>query len=206
MDIKALVAIPQAKQGNARKVWSIDLETVWLPFFTATNAVGETAIPADALGAPLRLAYEKDGTTPRFSDSGRPVIRVAKELAQHVTYVRQNFTASLIAHAHEVATENPDAYKAMVEANMQAGAPIIRRDSDKLTAAIIARTVEVKPPADVIPPAPPAVKKTVKAKAKVKNTPPARNPARPPDVIPPANAPSNGGTPEPEREPAMATA
>ena len=60
--IKALVT-PQAKQaGNSRKVWSVDLETVWLPFFTATNTQGDTAIPSEALGAPLRLGYNKDGT------------------------------------------------------------------------------------------------------------------------------------------------
>ena len=42
--IKQLVT-PQAKSANtARKVWSIDLEPVWLPFFTATNTMGDTAI------------------------------------------------------------------------------------------------------------------------------------------------------------------
>jgi hypothetical protein len=49
---------PQAGKPTGRKVWSIDLETVWLPFFTATNTVKKTTIPAEALGAPLRLAYE----------------------------------------------------------------------------------------------------------------------------------------------------
>ena len=36
MDINGLLQrITRKPQG--RKVWSIDLETVWLPFFTATN-------------------------------------------------------------------------------------------------------------------------------------------------------------------------
>ena len=35
---------PTANKATSRKVWSIDLETVWLPFFTATNAMGDTAI------------------------------------------------------------------------------------------------------------------------------------------------------------------
>jgi hypothetical protein len=40
--IKALVT-PQAKKANtSRRVWSIDLETVWLPFFMATNVMGDT--------------------------------------------------------------------------------------------------------------------------------------------------------------------
>ena len=41
--------------------------------------MGDTAIPSEALGAPLRLGYNKDGTV-KFSNSGKPVIRVAKEL------------------------------------------------------------------------------------------------------------------------------
>ncbi|GAJ15229.1 unnamed protein product, partial [marine sediment metagenome] len=58
--IKSLL-LPNAKSPRGRRVWSIDLETAWLPFFTATNTMGDTAIPADALGAPIRLAYDKDG-------------------------------------------------------------------------------------------------------------------------------------------------
>ena len=42
--IKSLVT-PTTKQPQGRKVWSIDLQQVWLPFFTATNTMGDTAIP-----------------------------------------------------------------------------------------------------------------------------------------------------------------
>ena len=111
--IKALVT-PQAKKaGTSRRVWSIDLETVWLPFFTATNTMGDTAIPHEALGAPLRLGYNKDGTV-KFSLAGRPVIRVAKELSDSVRMVRDNFTASLSDYANGVIMENPDGYKAQI--------------------------------------------------------------------------------------------
>ena len=56
--IKSLL-IPSIKKPQGRKVWSIDLEQVWLPFFTATNTQGDTAIPVDALGCPLRLGSIK---------------------------------------------------------------------------------------------------------------------------------------------------
>ena len=56
--IKSLL-IPSIKKPQGRRVWSIDLEQVWLPFFTATNTMGDTAIPVDALGCPLRLGYDK---------------------------------------------------------------------------------------------------------------------------------------------------
>ena len=111
--IKSLLA-PNTKKPQGKKVWSIDLETVWLPFFTATNTMGDTAIPSDALGCPLRLAYDKAGAV-RFSQSGRPVIRVAKEISDNVRLVRDNFTANLINYAGEVMNQNTEAYKAQVE-------------------------------------------------------------------------------------------
>ena len=111
--IKSLLA-PNTKKPQGRKVWSIDLETVWLPFFTATNTMGDTAIPSDALGCPMRLLMTKVGAV-RFSQSGKPVIRVAKELSDNVRLVRDNFTANLINYAGEVMTEHPNEYKQQVE-------------------------------------------------------------------------------------------
>ena len=129
--IKSLLR-PNGSKPKGRRVWSVDLEGVWLPFFNATNAMGETAIAHDTLGAPLRLAYEKDGSV-RFSpNTGRPVIRVVKELQDSVRLVRENFVAGLLAYAHEVVTENPDAYREQVEANQSAGQPIIDNDRQAL--------------------------------------------------------------------------
>jgi hypothetical protein len=51
---------PRTKKVQGRKVWSLDLETFWIPVFTASNTIGETNIPSDALGAPLRLAVDDD--------------------------------------------------------------------------------------------------------------------------------------------------
>jgi len=132
--IKSLL-MPNGKQPKGRRVWSIDLETVWLPFFTATNTMGETEIPADALGAPLRLAYEADGSV-KFSKTGRPVTKVAKEIGDSVKLVKENFTASLLAYANGVIAENPDGYKAQVEKARRAGDPIVSRDRQNLEKAI----------------------------------------------------------------------
>jgi hypothetical protein len=132
--IKALL-IPNGKKPAGRRMWSIDLETIWLPFFTATNTMGDTAIPSDALGAPLRLAFNADGSV-KFSKTGRPVNKVAKELANSVQMVRQNFTAGLVAHASQVITDNPDGYKAQAEAAREAGKPIQDSDREKLDKAI----------------------------------------------------------------------
>jgi len=132
--IKSLL-MPNGKKPAGRRVWSIDLETVWLPFFYATNTMGETNIPAEALGAPLRLAYNPDGSV-KFSKTGRPVTKVAKELSDNIRLVRENFTASLQAYANGVIAENPEGYKAEVEKARQAGEPILTRDRQNLEEAI----------------------------------------------------------------------
>ena len=133
--IKALL-IPNGKKPAGRKVWSIDLETVWLPFFSATNVVGDTRIPAEALGAPLRLAYDADGSV-KFSKTGRPITKVAKEIADCVRMVRDNFTAGLLAYANGVITDSAEGYKAQVEMARQAGDPIISKDRENLQTAML---------------------------------------------------------------------
>lgn len=130
---------PRSQQAADRRVWSIPLGGVWLPFFTATNTAGETSIPAEALGAPLRLAKDKDGT-PKLSASGRPVFRVVREIADQVRLVRENFAAGLLAYAEGVRKAMPDQYKAQVEATRQAGEPIVQKDMDDLDAYIKAMT------------------------------------------------------------------
>ena len=132
--IKSLV-VPTTQKQQGRKVWSIDLQEVWIPFFTATNAQGDTSIPPSALGCPLRLGYDKAGQV-RFSQAGRPIIRVAKELSDGVRMVRDNFTANLIAYAGKVANDNTEKYKAMIEASVKAGEPIRRYDANQLEHAL----------------------------------------------------------------------
>jgi len=135
--IKSLL-IPTTKQPQGRRVWSIDLEQVWLKFFTATNTMGDTAIPSQAIGCPLRLGYDKTGAV-RFSQSGRPVIRVAKEIADSVRLVRDNFTANLLNYAGSVIRDNGDGYKAQVQLAVKAGEPIYQHDRNQLASALKAK-------------------------------------------------------------------
>ena len=135
--IKSLVT-PTTKQPQGRKVWSIDLQQVWLPFFTATNTMGDTAIPSDAIGCPLRLGYDKAGQV-RFSQAGRPVIRVAKEISDNVRLVRDNFTANLLNYAGSVMRDNAEGYKAQIETARKAGEPIYQHDKNQLSSALKAR-------------------------------------------------------------------
>ncbi len=175
--------MPQAKATKtARRVWSIDLESVWLPVFHATNIMGEISMPAEALGAPLRLATGKDGSV-RFNQSGKPVIRVVKDISDMVKLIRENFTAGLQAYANEVITEKPEAYTASVKQAIEAGKPIIAHDTAMLSEAI-RRQVEAEVE---------AIRKA-KAEAEAVSKPKARKPkARKPEAV---VLPSNGETPE----------
>lgn len=160
--IKSLL-MPNGKKPAGRKAWSIDLETVWLPFFTATNTVGDTHIPHDALGAPLRLAYDADGSV-KFSKSGRPITKVAKDLADTVRMVRENFAAGLQSYANQVITDNPEGYKGEVGLAREAGEPIVARDRENLNQAIVKAMEEATAKAEAEAEA--KVKAEAKAKAK----------------------------------------
>jgi hypothetical protein len=137
--IRALLT-PNGKQPSGKRIWSIDLESCWLPFFTATNAEGQTHIAHEAIGAPIRLAYAGDGSV-KFGKSGRPSTKVAKELGEAVKMVRENFASGLQSYAGAVIAQNADGYKAQVELSRQAGAPIIANDKAKLNEAI-AKSIE----------------------------------------------------------------
>jgi len=132
--IKSLL-MPTAKPPVGRRAWSIDLQQVWIPFFTSTNVMGDTAIPLDALGCPLRLAYDKDGSV-KFSKTGRPTIRVAKPISDSIKLVRENFTANLVAYAHSVATEMAKEYNAQVKMALAEGQPIAQHDTTELNKAV----------------------------------------------------------------------
>ena len=139
--IKSLL-IPSIRKPQGRRVWSIDLEQVWLPFFTATNTMSDTAIPAEAIGCPLRLGYDKTGAV-RFTQAGRPVVRVAKEIGDSVRLVRDNFTANLLNYAGSVIRDNADGYKTQVALAKKAGEPISQHDRLQLHLAIEAKAEEV---------------------------------------------------------------
>ena len=68
--------------------------------------------------------------------SGKPVIRVAKELAESVKLVRENFVANLQQYAGSVRKSNPEAYSTEVHLNAEAGRPIVLADREALDKAI----------------------------------------------------------------------
>lgn len=109
-----------------------------MPFFTATNVQGATVVSHEALGAPLRLAKAKDGSV-RFGSNGKPVIRVNKELSDHVRTVRDNFTASLVDFASRTQKARAADYKAHVEAAQKAAQPVTEADLAAIEAAVKAQ-------------------------------------------------------------------
>jgi hypothetical protein len=139
---------PQAKSGAEKRAWSIGVRTTWVPFYTATNAKGLTSIPSDVLGAPERLARDKDGAI-RFSKSGRPMMRVHPMLAEQVKIARDFYEANLLGFVGNVAAEMPDEYKAEVDLAQRAAEPItaqMDQDVDDFLATIAAEKAALDTP------------------------------------------------------------
>ena len=129
--IESLVKPLPPQQQADRRAWSIPLSAVWVPFFTALKVEAKVDIADETLGAPLRLATNKDGT-PRFNSKGFPMTTVAKELATQVRVVRENFVATLVVYASGVRREKPADYKAQVEHSRDAGEAVLNADADKV--------------------------------------------------------------------------
>jgi hypothetical protein len=150
-----VILAPRTQKGTGRKVWSLDLETVLIPFFCATNAVQKTAIPSEALGAPLRLQYNKDGT-PKFSEkTGKPVIRVADKIREQVNLMRENYQANLLHFVATVRKANPEAYAKEQQQAGIAGEPIRERDRIAIENAVTKAMAEAlanqsKPQAETV--------------------------------------------------------
>ena len=116
--------------------------------------MGETHLDSEALGAPLRLAYNSDSSV-KFSKAGRPVFRVVKDLSDAVKMVRENFAAGLASYAKQVYQANPDGYKAEVSKAQEAGKPIMARDrqaiDEALTTAVERAIAEAEAQAEAKP-------------------------------------------------------
>jgi hypothetical protein len=139
---------PQFKSGSEKRAWSIGIRTTWVPFYTATNAAGKSSIPADVLGAPERLARNKDGSI-KFSKSGRPVMRVHPVLAEKVKICRDNYEADLLGYVGRISSEMPGKYKAEVQLAQRAAVPItaqIDQDVDDFLANIAAEQAALESP------------------------------------------------------------
>jgi hypothetical protein len=111
------------------------VETVWVPYFTATNVREETELPDDVLGAPIRLAKTKDGEV-RFDANGMPRMRVAPELNAQVNLVRENLVSAMMARVGITIEERPDEYRARVAAQQLAGEAVMNQQAHDVTVAV----------------------------------------------------------------------
>jgi len=62
---------------------------------------------------------------PKFSQRGRSVLRVAREVNDQIRLVRDNFTFGLMAYAENIRKTMPAEYKARVDGAANAGGPIV---------------------------------------------------------------------------------
>lgn len=147
--IKSLVQPMPSKTVLTRRVKGFDVDML-VNFALAQNVEGNTNIPLDAIGAPYRLATAKDGTV-KFSQAGRPSIRIAKPIVAFGTMIHQNIVAGIMAETSRVFTEKEAEVKAMAEAASKVGAPIIAADEKLLAtaeAALLKAAADAKAKAD----------------------------------------------------------
>jgi hypothetical protein len=119
---------PVEKKSQDRKVWGIGLSVYWLPFFTASNAAGETNLPPDVLGAPLRVRRDKNTNEPRIGSNGRPSFMVAEPLRLQIQKAQDNVIATLVDYTREKQELHPAEYASQVQMAAEAGAPIMVKD------------------------------------------------------------------------------
>ncbi len=122
-----------------------------MPVLTATNVVGLTDIPSDALGAPLRLNKASDGAVVRFLKSGRPSYGVAKPIRDAVKVAQENFEAENLLFVASVQKAHKEEYKAEVMAAYEAEKPINEKALQDIAAAIAAaHAEETSAPAEAV--------------------------------------------------------
>lgn len=106
---------PVEKKSQDRKVWGIGLGAIWVPLFTASNAAGETNLPPDALGAPLRVRRDKNTNEPRIGSNGRPAFMAAEPLRLQIQKAQDNVIATLLDYTREKQELHPAEYASQVQ-------------------------------------------------------------------------------------------
>ncbi len=132
LDIHALMKQSPDKAKD-RSVWGLPLNGLWIPFFMATNTVGESNIDSGSLGCPLRLAVDKDGV-PKLKDDGSARYQVDKTISKAVKGVKDNIAFGLMTFTETTKRARPDEYKAQVEAAQKAGDEIREHEDTTLGA------------------------------------------------------------------------
>lgn len=121
MTVEQLLKPANPVKAKDRNVWGLPLKELWIPFLVATNVNGETHFSNDALGAPLRDRYNKDGT-PKLSDKGERLQEVEKkEIAPAIKGIRENFAFGIATYTAQTQKAKPAEFKAQVEAAQKAG-------------------------------------------------------------------------------------
>ena len=113
----------------SRRAWGVDVETFWVPVFTAAKVMGHIQdLPDESLGAPIRLAHNKDGAVKFSETTGLPVFKVDPKITDMVNRARENYIAVNLRVVGTVAEERKTDFKRQVERQQTAGRPFIEAD------------------------------------------------------------------------------
>jgi hypothetical protein len=134
MNVKELSAhfgamLAPSTKAISRKAWGLDVETFWVPVFTAAKVMGYAQdLPDESLGAPIRLAYDKDGSVKFSQTTGLPTFKVDPRVTEKVKLAMENYSSANLQHVGVVAQERKTAYQAQVKRQQDAGRPFIEAD------------------------------------------------------------------------------
>jgi len=127
-----------------KKSWNIPINTVLVPFLTVTNLEGRTAIPPEDLGYPVKLNRDSEGNI-RFSKAtGKPMMKVAKSISNHVKGVRDNLIALMTSETSDYYTKNTETYNTERKACLEAGKLQLDQDTLDLETIELAKLDQVE--------------------------------------------------------------
>lgn len=147
------------KKPVDKKVWSIGLETVLIPYLTASNAIGATCLNGDVLGCPVRIARNEDGT-PKLNKSGKLVTSVHKQIRTQVANMRDAYIAQLRNATRFVQSTETEAYNNQVKIANRMGAEAMQSER-----SLIAKYEAIKAEAEAEATAEAETKATAEAEA-----------------------------------------
>jgi len=111
--------------------WGIPLRE-WVPFFTATNVDGATAIPLEDLSVPVRLRRDNAGAV-KVNAKGLPVYETVMTIKRQVLLAKARVLFNMQSSVAQIRSEREEAYADTVSL-MQTKGDVIRAGEERILA------------------------------------------------------------------------
>jgi hypothetical protein len=126
-------------KASERKSWNIPINTVLVPFLTVTNLEGKTNIPREDLGYPVKLSRDSDDNIRFSTKTGKPQLKLAKSISNHVKGMRDNLIAMMSTSVIDYYAQNKVAYDNERKTCLSESKPQIDKDTSDLETIELAK-------------------------------------------------------------------